>query len=145
MSLSITIGNLYTTELDEEVGPQLYIDKLELPYAPSFPNDSTGQTNSRSIGYSVWSIFIVETGTYHFFNDHIGIFSEDFGTKSITAHDCLLIEQIRINYQAKINKAPGFCLDEPCDYDGNLARLIWFEWWMKWAVLNTSNPGIHYC
>lgn len=145
MSLSITIGNLYTVELDEEVGPQLYIDKLELPFAPNLPNDSTGQTNKRNISYFVWPEFLTETNSQEFFDSHLGISSDDSGTKSITAHDCLLIEQIRINYQIKANKLPGFCIDEPCDYDGNLARLIWFEWWMKWAVLNTPNPGIYYC
>jgi hypothetical protein len=28
-------------------------------------------------------------------------------------------------------------------YDGNLARLLWLEWWMTWTLANCKVPAIY--
>jgi len=49
-------------------------------------------------------------------------------------------------YKAKATLPPGFeaewDYDGPPNYDYSLARLIWLQWWVNWAITNCETPAI---
>jgi hypothetical protein len=47
--------------------------------------------------------------------------------------------------QKKSTLPPGFegwGYEGPARYDYMLARLIWLDWWMRWALENCETPAI---
>lgn len=117
--------------------------------APTFNNDElTGNTNTRSPSYSGWSVFLTEVGLHKlFFEDYEGLMSNHPGCKMITQQHLDEVQTALIKYQARATLPPGFEEFDPDNqeahtHDGYLARLIWLEWWMRWALANCETPAI---
>lgn len=126
--------------------------------APVFPNDEmTGNTNMRSPSYSVWSDFCKTTGISAVFYDERlqSMRCGHPGTQLITLDDYNIVKDALARWQETATLPPGFdgfpvydpLLDDYVSpdegkYDPILARLIWVEYWMKWALDNCETPAI---
>lgn len=154
---SIGEATLQVVDVDEgrfEVG--VYVPRVELASAPSFPGDAlSGQSNQRSPSYTVWSAFCREEGLYQlFYNDRGNLHGGHPGA-------VLLTDEWRAQIRAALERhvrlgEPGWCECARCDpfskplefhqhtvRDGNLARLLWLQWWVDWALKTCQHPTIH--
>jgi hypothetical protein len=62
------------------------------------------------------------------------------GVAPITARHARAVSLARQRYQRDHPQAqPRY---EQSDEDGHLARLVWLEWWMQWALEHCHHPGI---
>ena len=137
--------------------------------APVFDNDPmTGNGNSRSPGYGVWTDFCRETGLYGMFYGKNGrrdpymegdpnchretpILADHPGYAVINAEDVLAIKQALDRHIAKHGELiPGFRpwteRDDETPADAaecaQRARLLWLHYWTDWAVQNCQWPVI---
>jgi hypothetical protein len=117
--------------------------------APTFPNDEmTSNTSERSPSYSVWADFCRHVGIYDlFFDDGGRLHAGHPGCIGITKEDADRVTAALSTYQAKATLPPGFegwhyREGDPVHSDAHLARLIWLEWWMRWALENCETPAI---
>ncbi|MGX9694436.1 hypothetical protein ACTJNK_29135 [Achromobacter anxifer] len=151
MGYSFTIGNAVPSSSKEDF-PDLIarweVGCVELPDAPVFPGDDmTGNSNSRHPSYSAWSDFCKSVGLYDFFYDSCGHLRAGHpGCIGIEKADVDLVAAALERYRSKSTLPPGFeqgwAYEGPQNYDYHLARLIWLEWWMRWAVSNCETPAI---
>lgn len=124
----------------------------------------TGKGNARSPGYSVWSDFCkaTELTTLFFgggwdrelrgyrpcpddFHRETPLFSSHPGVQPITQKDAEHVGRKLTEYRRKHPDAiPGFWEREGEDNgtDPVLARLVWLEFWMRWALTNCKRPII---
>lgn len=137
--------------------------------APVFPNDPmTGNDNSRSSGYSVWSDFCRDVGLYGMFYGKDGrrnpymegdpnchretpILANHPGFALINEKDVLAVKHALDQHIATHGElTPGFRTwdereeDAPADAEAcaQRARLIWLHYWCDWAVKNCTWPII---
>lgn len=156
MSYSIYIGNAEqscTIEAAWKDAVQNQDVRLSLPWdgvtvagmalrnAPQFPNDEmTGQGNGRHPGYSQWSDFCDEAGLEElFFAKHTGLMSAHPGTFMLRREHHATVRRALDAWRAKHpTSTPGF----GGEYDPILARLMWLDFWMDWALTNCERPAI---
>ena len=159
MGYTLSIGNAKVESGNEygELWARWTVDNATHPNAPTFPNDDmTGNGNHRSPGYSGWRDFARATGLEPFFYDEgEGLLARHPGCVPLTeAHHSEVLAALQ-RWQSKADKPPGFAgMDtfnketqqwEPSAdagrYDHTLARLMWLEWWMRWALDNCETPA----
>lgn len=140
-------------------GLDVEVHGLERDDAPSFPGDEmTGKSNSRHPGYSQWADFLRDVGLYSLFLDRESgraLMQNHPGCTMLTRADHEQIAAALDRWRTKHpGKVPGWdptlkgmaaVTGEGADpkYDGNLARLIWLEWWVRWALANCKTPAIY--
>lgn len=169
MGYTITIGEanpVWPTDPDESNEPDWEVKGLALDGAPEFPGDSmTGKGSSRSPSYSTWSEFCRNTGLYDLFfgaryepgrevTRDVCLMRSHPGVAMLRPSDLLEIRHARIQWEAKSWPTPERIAgwdptkawndnSEPDPrYDGNLARLIWLEWWVAYALENMKRPAL---
>lgn len=156
MGYTFRIGNAepYHSKEDGILSAGWEVKDITLDDAPSFPNDDmTGKSNERSPSYSVWADFCRETGIYHLFYDDRGhMLCGHPGCMMITQEDLGVVRAARDRWQAKATLPPGFAgwrvangkveYPDADKYDATLARILWLEWWMAWALANCETPAI---
>lgn len=152
MSYDIYIGECVMRETEEETehfrvidGKRVYFERYVLemahPYAPVFENDfMTKNENHRHPGYSQWSEFCQIAGLDAlFFDRKTGLMREHPGIQEIKSEHYLVIAKALNNWKATHPDAiPGFGEGE----DYILARIIWLEWWFRYALHNGEFPAI---
>ena len=139
MSYSIYIGERMNHEPDEDENPRSDFAKSEShPDAPRFDNDYlTENSNGRHPAYAGWYNFVDRAGlTDLFFNNKTGLMREHEGCENITSEHLKQVQDALTAWPK--DKQPGFGENE--GKDGILARLIWLEWWMRWAIENCKTP-----
>ena len=151
MGYTFTIGNA-VPKFHKDDFPYLSarwkVENATSDDAPTFPGDEmTGNGNSRSTSYTVWSDFCRTTGIYDMFYDERDHLHADHpGCIGIDVEFSASVSAALSSYQAKSTLPPGFesdwCYDGPANYDYHLARLIWLDWWIKWALENCETPAI---
>lgn len=154
MGYTFIIGNA-VLKSDKSQFPQLVssweVESIISPHAPAFPNDCCNFTNSRSPSYTAWKEFCQNTNLYEFFYDERGFLEMGHpGVIGITKQDAEFVSAALKHYKRykKTGLPPGFedidniCGDHPPNYDYDLARLIWLEWWMQWAACTCETPAI---
>ena len=151
MGYTFTIGNASPSH-NKEYFPELYASWEVAPAksddAPIFPGDEmTGNGNSRSPSYSVWFDFCCVTGIRGiFYDNHDRLHASHPGCIGITKEAADFVTSALAEYKSKATLPPGFEDDfmhkGPANYDYHLARLMWLEYWMQWAVKNCETPAI---
>jgi hypothetical protein len=159
MGYSITIGNA-KPEFSKDDGYLMAmwtVDAVQLPEAPTFPHDElTGNSNGRSPSYTGWAEFCREAGIYDLFLEkYEGLMTPHPGCKLLQKEHLLIVQAALEKRKRTASLPPGFCgwpnlnkdtgkMEHPDDgkYDAILARLIWLEFWMKWALENCETPAI---
>lgn len=111
--------------------------------APIFPGDhATGNKNIRLPSYTGWSEFCDKMGLYDLFFDKFeGLFRQHPGCVMITQEHYQTVAAALHEYKKHAKRPPGY--DEFGNYDYDLARLMWLEYWMKWALDNCETPAIY--
>lgn len=159
MGYDFRIGNAVPESSKEDglLRARWIVEPKKLDHAPTFPNDwMTGNGNSRSPGYSAWGGFCRETGLYDlFFSKSDGLCSNHPGCELLNSSHLATIRGALDSWKAKATKPPGFAdlpkfnpasgaVETPDEgkYDHQLARLIWLEWWVAWALENCETPAI---
>lgn len=152
MGLDIKIGNAVPIDRKEaDCGGYgsyvFFVEDTEHPDAPCWPDnpaefiyDSSGKSNLRSPGYTAFDEFLKRTGIT---KDDVPAFWER------ESGDCkcyvLLPEHrdavSRARATWKTNR-PGAIPGWTNGCDTTLARLIWYEWWMTWALEHAERPSI---
>jgi len=149
MGYTFTIGNAvphHSTEDFPYLSARWEVEPMEHPDAPDLPNDFSGKHNERSPSYSVWSDFLKEVGLYDLLMSECGFpIGGHPGCSGLTREMADRISEARRKFEEKAVLPPGF---EPFDHTGpakcdyTLARLIWLDWWVRWAVDNCKTPAI---
>lgn len=159
MGYSITIGNAKPefNKDDGELWARWTVDGMALPEAPTFPNDEmTGNGNGRSPSYTGWAEFCDAAGlTTLFLEKWEGLMSQHPGCKMLQKEHLLQVQAALEKWKRTATKPPGFEgwgkfneetkqweTPDQGKYDHILARLIWLEFWMKWALENCETPAI---
>ena len=154
----IFIGNaepIYNEEFNEY---RWVVKKISHETAPTFINDElTGKSNYRSPSFCGWSDFINESGLIDLVNEQEGPFTH-WGCKKINKEHLVIVKNalrewsISHDLPAGFHEDKDFVFDEETDewempedqkYDWILARLIWLEYWMEWAINNCENPALY--
>lgn len=146
-------GNMYTICIGNAMieqnldGIQLLaewvVDVVTNDRAPEFPNDQlTGKSNVRMSGYSAWEDFCKKTGLYRLFYGDEGLIAHPGCAKinkgHVSAVRIALLQRHEHRLKNGIVLRPGFGAEN----DYTLARLLWLEYWMTWAVENCEIPAI---
>ena len=150
MGYTFTIGNAVPKFSKEDfpyLGAGWEVEGMRHDDAPNFPGDEmTKNGNSRSPSYSVWSDFCKQTGIYSLFYDDRGhLLAGHPGCIGIDQGFRAGIAEALAAYQAKATPPPGFeawNYDGPANFDYHLARLIWLDWWVDWALKNCETPAM---
>ncbi len=158
MGYNIKIGNakIDTSNDDGWLEARWYVEYITHKGAPVFQNDTmTGNGNTRHPSYTTWSIFADEVGLKDLFYGPEGLLYNHPGCIVLTKeHHAQVASALEI-WKKKSTKPPGFAgfsnfnssTGEWCAppdegrYDHQLARLIWLEWWMRWALENCEIPA----
>lgn len=159
MSYTFTIGNAVPQFIEDEDGRRdfMEVEDVTSEEAPVFPNDSmTGNSNSRSPSYTGWRMFCDLAGLYGLFYDENGrIRGGHPGCVPITTNHLEVVRSALRTWEKRAELPPGFEgnpvknretgeyeIPDEGRYDPILARLIWLDWWLNWAVANCENPSI---
>lgn len=140
MSVRITIGEI--EEILDDDGPFELIKVIKVQKSDEAPifvgeNPDYEQLNTKSS--ICWPEFCQEGLIYGlFYNRHTGLFKTT-GVYNLTTEHLNLVSIKRVMREERIKKPPGFGSDI---YDPVLARLIWLEYWIEWALEKCQNPGI---
>lgn len=141
MGYSIAIGNAVNKSYrdGDELVARWEVEGATSDKAPVFEEDDmTGNSNGRYPSYSGWGDFARETGLEDFFfHRQEGLMREQPGCFIITEDHYNTVKKALMLRRGKGGKA-GFGDGE----DYNLARLMWMEFWMRWALDNCENPAI---
>lgn len=152
MGYNLTIGNatpfFEKTEYGELIAKwQVESDVHE--QAPLFVNDEmTGQSNGRSPSYTAWADFCRATGLYDIFysKEVESLLERHPGCVILTKEHAATITTALVAYRLRVkDKRPGFVKwneSEDPTVDAHLARLIWLEYWVRWAVENCETPAL---
>ena len=157
MSYDIIIGNA-TLESDwpgeDGVPSAKWVAEMHSePNAPTFAHDDqTGNGNCRSPGYTQWADFCRTTALDGMFYGPEGVLRTHPGCVVLTPAMFARVGEALATWLAEHPRAvPGWDYNpvwhsEPDDgvrgRDPILARLIWLNWWMDWALTNCERPAI---
>lgn len=145
MGWDITIGNAKPKTRDDYSQYCFSVERAEHPDAPCWPNpetglgDISGKSNHRAPSYTGLARWL----------EVVGLDADDvpaFGAKG-SSGDCYVLraehrDAVRAALAAYKVKHPKEIPGWRSGEDGDLARLIWYEWWMTWALENCERPAI---
>lgn len=170
MGYDIYIGNAELNYSQEDDYIAVHVKEVELETAPAFENDTlSAHCNNRHPSYSGWSGFVKRVGLEAFFQDtETGRMREHSGIFPLCEDHYAIIKAALEKHRASLpdDIQPGFIDDSPIlkedgtferwatkeEYeerrlasktDADLARLLWLEWWVRWALDNCQYPAIY--
>jgi len=170
MGYDILIGNAELAEPDDPEDrdglyeASFYVRGVTHPEAPVFENDTmTGKSNGRYPGYGAWADFLRSVELHDLFkNERTGLMRQHPGCHMLAPDHGEKISQALAAYRKKYpNAKPGFgeeilvnspvivsdvrSMDVPDRQVANfhMARLIWLDWWVQWALKNCERPAIY--
>ena len=120
--------------------------------APLFPNDTSFPSNNTSKTSITWYNFCENAGLLDMFYESDKQIRGGYpGYFDLTSNHLMQVQNALTNRRLTNNgKPPGYAPtglwlylqgnNAVVEYDGVLAKLIWLEWWIRWALLNCSKP-----
>lgn len=163
MGYTITIGNAVLKDYsddpdgwDGQYVARFDVAKVTHPDAPTFPHDEmTGQSNERSPSYTAWADTMRAANLGGVFHPegtesdarNFYAFAQHPGCQVITPGMLAQVSAAVVRWRETHDLPPGFMgwdwnEPEPTTHDATLARLLWLEWWMDWALKNCERPAI---
>ena len=113
---------------------------VELPDAPRFDGDErTGRSNSRHPSYSQWPEFARAVGLdLFFFHAERGTMRDHPGIVPLEPRHLRTVRKALAEYKASNpDSVPGWGKRQ----DPMLARMLWLEFWISWALKNCKFPA----
>lgn len=141
MAYSLRIGNkTHFEEPDDPEDNRWGVADVELPEAPLFDDDGlTGRSNFRSPSNRGWHDFKRAVGLERLFNALMG--GDPQSCVPLKSEHLNAVRDAIKNWKAAHpNTKPGFADGQ----DYQLARLLWLEWWMNWALNNCPEPTFYW-
>jgi hypothetical protein len=137
MGYAIAIGR---AEIYKEDGYSwITVPTTAHPDAPVFENDDmTSNTNTRHLSYSSWRDFEVAVGLEDLFDELIANHPDN--VELTWDHYDEVVFAISVFEGRYPLLTPTFNRD---DNSAHYARLLWLEWWMKYALENYDRPVFH--
>lgn len=149
MGYTLKIGN--AKPVTDEYSFDWEVESARHDDAPAF-GEPTDYTNARWPSYSAWADFCRDTGLYDMFLDKeedYALIANHPGIAPINAGHLARVQAAIVQRKlATGDKPPGFWdydketnkeIDNGKDYQ--LVRLLWLEYWMKWALANCEHPA----
>lgn len=157
----------YSPNGEDGTALEVYVERREHAEAPLFPGDPTKRSNHRMPSYSGWERFCVKNGLHAlFYGDpaplplgayarerHRGLFHRHPGCAMLLPAHLELISAALARRRVKAGgRKPGWNPnadwrgnphEDDDKYDGDLARLMWLEWWVRWALAECEIPAIY--
>lgn len=107
--------------------------------APIIPGDgANSQSNKRQPSYSDWADFCDATGLRPLF--YLDLIARHPGIVSLTSRHQAAISEAKRRYQQAHPAAQARY--SGVVEDAHLARLVWLEWWVSWALAHCRRPAI---
>lgn len=156
MGYDIYIGNAVVETDEDELYSHFVVERTAHPDAPYWPNpepkegqhpmmrnfDISEHSNGRHPSYSSMFAFCKSTGLQDLFlgeDERSGLLHPHPGCHRLTKEHSEQITVARINWQTSHpGSVPGW--DE--GQDSTLAKLLWYDWWVAWALKNCKIPAI---
>ena len=149
MAHTIVVGNAkpYFSKEDGYLDAGWVVEDAKRNDAPTFPNDEvTGNSNSRSPSYISWYDFCEDAGIHDlFYDEDEGLIQPHPGCNLLHREHLLIVQAALEKRRKATDKPPGFegpNGEDKGKYDATLARLIWLEFWMRWALENCEIPAL---
>ncbi len=157
MGWTLTIGNAVMEYEPDDLYLQIVAEGMEHPDAPDH-DDTVGKRNYRSPAYTVWSEFCEDAGIFPLFYgsgwDQAGqhyidcpdgfhrerplLLDAGGGVAPLCRDDLTYVRAARIRRElTNGGRPPGM---GSADMDSTLARLLWLEFWIDWALENCPIP-----
>ena len=113
--------------------------KFQLPEAPSLAiqSDLTRRTNWAYPSHG-WD-FLAEAGLDKWIGKWLDLKTNVY---PLTEQDYTTVHQALENW---VVTHPQAVTNELLELDDTLQRLIWFDWWVRWALDNCTEPVIYSC
>jgi hypothetical protein len=128
MGYTLLIGDIKDGQIAEVTSEQ----------APAIPGDRYPRMNKRQPSYNEWSDFCEATGLRRFFLE--GLLVPHPGINYITPLHAQAITSAKARYLRAHPQAQA--INDGTPENMHLARLVWLEWWMQWALEHCRYPGI---
>jgi len=156
MGYSIYIGNAVISHDEEDLSAHYTVEHVEHANAPEWPDpvgpdgkpdfmlgvDISGKTNGRHPSYMSFAEWARRVDLYELFlgvDEHEGLLNPHPGCHRLTPEIVAEVCAARAKWEASHPGAmPGWREGE----DPDLAKLIWYGWWMTWAMANCKIPAI---
>ncbi len=113
------------------------------PHAPRFDGDPYPRQNVHQSTCSDWDAFCRATDLYELlFVPSSGLLPERPGTATLAREHARAVHAAleRFVHQYR-DSEPSFASGRT--EDGHLARLLWLDWWIHWAIRRCEAPAIH--
>lgn len=143
MGYTITIGELEVTKSPEDgldsdcIGFSAYSARHD--NAPAF-GEPTDYTNSRWPSYGVWSNALARFGLKEVFFYEGHLIGGHPGVRLVTAELVGAVSSALAAYRVRFpNAEPKMEVD---DESADLARIVWLDYWLTWALANCETPVI---
>lgn len=144
MGYSITIGELQVDKYPEDGIESDCISfsakGVSHESAPAF-GEPTDFTNSRWPSYSAWSNFLEYAGLYDAFFCNRRLIGGRPGVRLVTKEMLELIQESKLRMESE-NPPPVATMENYTEKNGYYCRIIWLEYWCKWALENCETPVI---
>lgn len=144
MGYSITIGELHVDKYPDDGIESDCISfsakGVHHESAPAF-GEPTDFTNSRWPSYSAWSNFLEYAGLYDAFFCNGRLIGGHPGVRLVTKDMLELIQQSKLRMESA-NPPPVATMENYTEKNGYYCRIIWLEYWCKWALENCETPVI---
>lgn len=146
MGYTIRIGEAIFTKDEKYAYISINAKKEKHEQAPAF-GEPTDFMNERWPSYTTWSEFLKGVGLHELFTDEdVGLMRKHPGQALLTKKHQIKIRNALEEHRKK-GTSPGFSetlfgekIAGAEDADPLLARLIWLDYWVTWAVENCENP-----
>lgn len=155
MGYSITIGELKVCQHPEDGLDSSCIsfdaDSVKIENAPAF-GEPTDYTNSRWPSYSGWSECLEDAGMYDLFFDSGHLIGGHPGLRLVTKELVYAVSEAKQEFEYKfpnVKATYGSRGDDIWDVDkknprenSTYCRMVWLDFWLKWAIENCDIPVI---
>ncbi len=156
MGYAIYIGNAVVQKCEDELYAQYAVKPTRNKHAPRWENpvgadgkpdfrlgcDISEDTNGRHPSYTSMTNWSREVGLFDLFlgeDGREGLLNPHPGCHKLThAISGQVAEALRKWKDAHVGAVPGWRSGE----DAVLAKLIWYDWWIQWALKNCRLPAI---
>jgi hypothetical protein len=153
MGYNLMVGNAVLVEPEDDDKEAYWtVESACEDDAPSFDEGSTDRCNVRFPSYRTWSAMCEDVGlTKLFYSEESGLFRGKYpGVNALEPAHLEEIQQALARRRASNGrKPPGFFPTDPKTHalvnngtDPDLARLIWLEYWVRWALKNCERPSV---